>query len=410
LVSRLLASDSANLNRFFDDLFAKMYRPLLRNRVVNCDSSKKCHNCPHVQPLIAYSRFMKIRFITKLLILAAVLIHATVGFAFETDQFNMPPEPLADIGVEVSVYTEGIVLQAVSKVNTEITELETCLKSPTKNCDSIEKTQKRLLVLRSDDAVAREVAKVLGGGIVPYTNSGSWLESNQFKAQPARFKPGFRESPFVFYPTSYFELASTIKMFDVQFGTDKIAHLFREGFGYFENYKKAINKGLPANEALQKAVKSGQKSERGIYGTFISGVFSNGDLAADYVGFKFYQGFTEDLRIDDKIRPSLLKLVDGIWIVNADFVMSDMLLKPFISNHLNEALNPSGFTKLFGLKSQARKVLTRNCPEWRIENPDFTQADFENLTNSLKRWNNEDYGFTEKKDFITIANTCFGNS
>jgi hypothetical protein len=343
------------------------------------------------------------------LILITILLSQST-FAFETDQYNLPPEPLADIGGEVNDYTEDIVRKSIDKVNAEILRRESCVKSSIKDCDSAEKNAERLTYLHSDDAVAHEVYKVLGGGIVPYTNSGSWLESHQFNAQPARFKPGFRESPFVFYPTSYFELASTIKMFDVQFGTDKIAHFFREGYGYFENYKKSINKGLPVNEALQKAVKSGQKSERGIYGTFISGVFSNGDLAADYVGLKFYQGFTEDLRIGDKIRPSMLKLRDGIWVVNDDFMMSKMLLKPFISNHLNEALNPSGYTKLFGLKSQVRKVLTRNCPEWRIEYQDFTQQDFEQLTNSLKRWNNEDYGFTEKKDFVTIANTCFDNN
>jgi hypothetical protein len=42
-----------------------------------------------------------------------------------------------------------------------------------------------------------------------------------------------------------------------------------------------------------------------------------------------------------------------------------------------------------------------------VQNPNFTQLDFERLTESLKRWNNEDYGFTEKKNFITIADTCF---
>jgi hypothetical protein len=350
---------------------------------------------------------MKIRFITQFFILTVVLMQATVGSAFETDQYNLPPKPLADIGIEVNDYVETTVKAAVLKVNTEILVRENCLKTQAKDCESVEKTNKRLAYLRSDDAVAREVYKVLGGGIVPYTNSGSWLESHQFNAQPARFKPGFRESLFVFYPTSYFELASTIKMFDAQFGTDKIAHFFQEGYDYFEKYKKELNKGSTINQATRKAIESGQKSERGIYGTIISGVYSNGDLAANYVGLKFYQGFTEELKIDGKMRPSLLKLDDGIWTFNESFEMKSMLLKPFISDHLNEALNPSGFTRFFGLNSQVRKVLTRNCLNWRGQNPSLKQADFENLTNSLKRWNNEDYGFTEKKNFVTIGNTCF---
>jgi hypothetical protein len=350
---------------------------------------------------------MRLRNFTTIFIFAIVLFQATIAFAFETDQYNLPPQPLGDIGVEVSDYTETVVRKAVEQVNAEILRRENCLITATKQCDSPEKNQKQLAYLRSDDAVAHEVYEVLGGGIVPYTNSGSWLESNQFKAQPARYKPGFRESLFVFYPTSYFELASTVKMYDVQFGTDKIAHFFEEGYGYFKTYKKELNKGSSAKQATEKAVKAGQKSERGIYGTFISGVFSNGDLAADYAGMKFYQGFTEELRISDKTRPAMLKLNNGVWALNESFDMQTMLLKPFVSNHLNEALNPSGFTKFLGLNSQVRKVLRRNCPEWRVQNPNFTQLDFERLTESLKRWNNEDYGFTEKKNFITIADTCF---
>jgi hypothetical protein len=348
---------------------------------------------------------MNIHTFIKLFLLISLLFQST--FAFETDQYNLPPEPLADIGDEVTDYTESIVRASVSKVNDEILHRENCLKNQAKDCDSLEKNTERLAYLRSDEAVAQEVAKVLGGGIVPYTNSGSWLESHQFAAQPARFKPGFRESLFVFYPTSYFELASTINMFNSQFGTDKIAHFFQEGHGYFKNFKKALKKGSTEIQATEKAVKSGQKSERGIYGTFISGVYSNGDLAADYVGMKFYQGFTDELKINNKIRPAVLKLNDGVWVFNETFAMREMLLKPFISDHLNEALNPSGFTKFMGLNSQVRKVLTRNCPEWRVQNPDLTKADYEQQTNSLKRWNNEDYGFTEKKNFITIANTCF---
>lgn len=350
---------------------------------------------------------MKRRFFTQFILLTAIIFQSTVAFAFETDQYNLPPQPLADIGNEVTDYTESIVRKSVEKVNAEILRREDCLANPVNDCDSVEKNKKRLEYLRSDDAVANEVYKILGGGIVPYTNSGSWLESHQFNAQPARFKPGFRESLFVFYPTSYFELASTVKMYDAQFGTDKIAHFFEEGYGYFKTYKKELSKGSTAKQATEKAVKSGQKSERGIYGTFISGVFSNGDLAADYVGMKFYQGFTEELRINDKTRPAMLKLNNGVWTLNKSFDMPMMLLKPFVSNHLNEALNPSGFTNFLGLKSQVRKVLTRNCPEWRVQNQNFTQLDFERLTESLKRWNNEDYGFTEKKNFITIANTCF---
>lgn len=348
---------------------------------------------------------MRIRIFITLILLFTI---NRTTFAFETDQYNLPPEPLADIGIEVSNYVESVVLKSVNKVNSEIIERENCLANPKKGCDSAEKNQKRLAELQSNEAVAREVDKVLGGGIIPYTNSGSWLESHKFNIQPAKFKPSYRKSLYVFYPTNYFELASTIKMFDAQFGTDKISHLFQQGYDYYKTYNKAINKGLSEKVATEKAIKFGQKTERGIFGTIVSGVYSNGDLAANYVGLKFYLGLTAELKIGDRIRPAVLKLNDGIWTINDKFEMSEMLLKPFISNHLNEALNPSGFTRILGLSAYVRHVLKDHaCSDWKQQYPNLSQTDYEHTTESLKRWNNEDYGFTEKKNLITIANTCF---
>jgi hypothetical protein len=356
-----------------------------------------------------YAQTMNRRIFTQLFLLAVILLQVQNGFAFETDQYNLSPQPLADIGNEVSDYAEETLRLSVEKVNAEILRRENCSANRAKDCDSVEQNEKRLAYLRSNDAVAREVYKILGGGIVPFTNSGSWLESHRFNAQPARFKTSFGDSLFVRFPTSYFGLASTVKMFDAEFGTDKIAHLFQEGYGYFKEYNKSINKGLSVNQATVKAVKSGQKTERGIYGTWVSGVYSNGDLAANYVGLKFYQGLTVDLGIGDKVRPAVLKLKDGKWIFNENFEMSQMLLKPFISDHLNEALNPSVFTKLFGLNSTVRNILkNRACGQWIYRFPDRLQADYERDTEALKRWNNEDYGFTESDKFITIADTCFG--
>ncbi len=358
-----------------------------------------------------YAQTMKRRLFTQLFLLAVILLQVQIGFAFETDQYNLPPQPLADIGNEVSDYTEDAVRASVKKVNAEILFRENCSAKRAKDCDSAENNENQLAYLRSNEAVAREVYKILGGGIVPFTNSGSWLESHQFKAQPARFKPSFGDSLFVRFPTSYFGLASTVKMFDSQFGTDKIAHIFKEGYDYFKEYNKAVKKGLSDNQATVKAVKSGQKTERGIYGTWISGVYSNGDLAANYVGLKFYRGLTIDLEIGTETRPAVLKLKDGSWIFNEPFEMSQMLLKPFISDHLNEALNPSVFTKLFGLNSTVRNILkNRACSQWIQAFPDRLQVAYERRTEALKRWNDEDYGFTESDKFITIANTCFGES
>ena len=51
------------------------------------------------------------------LMLATVLVfHPVTALAFETDQYNLPPVPLADIGDEVSEYVEDKLRLAVAKV------------------------------------------------------------------------------------------------------------------------------------------------------------------------------------------------------------------------------------------------------------------------------------------------------
>lgn len=341
------------------------------------------------------------------LVLCFILLLKPV-FAFETDQYNLPPQPLADIGNEVSEYTESVLRQSVEKINSEILTRQACLENPSSNCDSSEKTRKRLVYLRSPDAVAREVYNILGSGILPFTKSGSWMESHDFGKEPARYKISFRKSIFLFFPTSYFGLASTVKMYDAQFGTDKIAHLFQEGYNYYKIYQDAVNKGLSNAEATEKAVKWGKKSEKTFYGTWVSGVFSNADLASNYVGLKFYQGLTQEIKIGKTIRPAVLLLKNGAWIFNENFNPPNMLLKPFISNHLNEALNPSVFTKMFGLRAYVRRVLKKQaCQKWFEQFPDLSRSELDKTSNQLHLWNGEDYGFTDSSDFVTISNTCF---
>lgn len=99
-------------------------------------------------------------------------------FAFETDQYNLPPEPLADIGDEVSDYAEENLRKALDKINAEIIARQACLERKVLSigkvsCGGAEKQQARLEFLRSEAAVAQAVYKLLGGGVPPFTNSGT---------------------------------------------------------------------------------------------------------------------------------------------------------------------------------------------------------------------------------------------
>ena len=108
------------------------------------------------------------------------------------------------------------------------------------------------------------------------------------------------------------------------------------------------------------------------------------------------------------MHPAVLLLKDGLWTFNDRVNLGGELLRPFISDHLNEALNPSVFTKNFGLRWYIRRtVRRRSCGQWFERYPDLSQSRVEAQSRALRLWENEDYGFTDSEHFVTIANTCF---
>jgi len=347
----------------------------------------------------------------NIFLIFALLIQASAVFAFETDQFNLPETPLADVGAEVHEYVFENVSQALEKINREIIERQKCLENKAaKDCDSEAENRERLKYLRSSAAVTRAVFNRLGAGIVPFTASGTWMEKHQFKVQPARYKTNFKTSIYATFPSNYFTISETVNLYGAEFGTDKIAHIFQQGYTYLRIYERALEKNLSKEAATKKANDWGRRSERTFYGNLVSGVYSNADLAANFAGLKFYQNLTGEIKIGDELKYPLIVLENGFWKFNQNVNLPENLLKPFISNHLNEAWNPSIYTKLFNLRSSVRKhVKKRACSEWKFVYPNFSKTDFESKLAESETWFGEDYGFTKNPNFITVANSCFNN-
>lgn len=346
------------------------------------------------------------------ILLCFALLTASAALAFETDQFNLPPAPLADISAEVHEYVRENVAAAMDKINGEIAARGECLtNADSRRCGSASENLQRLAYLRSDQAVARAVFKRLGDGIVPFTASGSWMESHRFTAQPARYKTNLKASIYATFPSNYLSISETVNLYGAQFGTDKIAHIYQQGYTYLRIYERARAKGLSEAAATKKANDWGRRSERTFYGNLVSGVYSNADLAANFAGLKFYQNLTRPINIGGETKLPLIVLENGFWKFNGAVDLKDNLLKPFVSDHLNEALNPSIYTRAFGLRSSVRgRVAKRACAAWKSSLPTFSQTDFQEQSDRLQKWFGEDYGFTFNSNFVTIANTCFNNS
>ncbi|MFZ1700828.1 MAG: hypothetical protein WBO10_06615 [Pyrinomonadaceae bacterium] len=348
------------------------------------------------------------RFILSLLFVGAILFQPLGISAFETDQYNLPPEPLVDIGNEVSEHVEQNLRKAIGEVNAEIAEHEACVTDmiKPKSCGSSGDEVKKLAFLRSDRAVADAVFKLLGDGNLFIAKTGKWFREQKFNGSPDRYKVSYGDSIYVFMPLDYATLSPTVKLYGSEFGTDKIDHFFQQGHKYYTIRDSGLKKRKTAVEAEKKAVKWGQRTERTYFGLLVSGVYSNADLFANYVGMKFYQGLTEPVTVGESIRPAIFKLENGFWQINENVDLRDSLIKPFLTDHLNEALNPSGYA--FNVYPTVRRVVRDHaCPEWRKLMPNATKADLEKRSTSLETWYGEDYGFTKKSKTVSIADSCF---
>lgn len=330
----------------------------------------------------------------------------SIGLAFETDQYHLSPRPLGDIGDEVSSYIEGNLLTAISNVNARIVSQEACMSHRQRQkCGSPADTIKNLAYLRSNEAVAEEVFKLVGDGSLFVTKIGKWFTGHRFAAEPDRFKVAYADSIYFFKPSNQLTLSPTVRMYGVEFGTDKIEHFFQQGYDYYKIRNSELAKGRSLVDAERKAVAWGQRTERTYFGLIVSGVYSNADLYANFAGMKFYEGLTSQLTIENRTRLPLLQLRYGLWTVNPEADLKNELLRPFISDHLNEALNPSGYA--FNLYPTVKRVVRDQvCPEWKAQLTEARKADLEKRSASLETWNSIDYGFAHKGRAILIAE-CF---
>lgn len=355
---------------------------------------------------------MKLRRIFCLALVGALLFAQSAPCpAFETDQYNLPNVPLADVGTEVSAYARDEITGAIEKINAKIRAHAACLEKTSgrrKSCQSEAKERETLEKLRGEDTIIRAIFTPLGGGIPPFTNSGTWMQKHEFRVAPARYKTSYKQSIYRTAPVNYLTISETVRLYGVEFGTDKIAHFFQQGYSYYKIFQRARAKNISDRDARQKAVGWGKLTENTYYGTLVGGVYSNADLAANFAGMKFYENLTHEINLGGRTKAPILIVRGGLWAFNESAGATEDLLEPFITEHFNEARNPSVYFNVFNFRSVIRKIVrTQACPQWRARFPELTRTEAEAETDALKLWHGEDYGVKANKKRITIADTCF---
>jgi hypothetical protein len=138
--------------------------------------------------------------------------------------------------------------------------------------------------------------------------------------------------------------AYALNMGGIYIGSDKFEHMFGRGFKYFEHY---YLKG----KSLRYILKFGHNSEKYFLGAYTTGVYSQGDLAANFNGMRFWN----DMLL---LRPDILDRPAGPYIECQEekwVQIKKLNFNHYIDLTFDEATNCSKFRN----KNLLNKVLNR---------------------------------------------------
>ena len=336
--------------------------------------------------------------------LAKLFFYLTLFFTYgistaqaeETDQYSLPPRELQDIGPATSRQLYDVLEQVMAQTNTEIQALLS-------KAQTSRHAAAKLAARRKDTYLIDLFYKKSGPGFP------RWLHWNEM---PNENKPKlYKESRpwktiywmyFSQTPIILFLLTPTINMYDHHFGTDKLGHFFMQGHSYYKVYTYFINHGKTPEQAHKNMITYGTLLEITYLGVMASGIYSNGDLSANYAGWKFYMNIGHSIKIGDKTLPPLLILKDNKWQF-ARKLNKDSLLKPYISDHLNEAFNPCRYSYMH---KRLLKQIKMRCDDW-IKHKGLTKQLVEAKLKETSSWHGEEYGHWLEPNTPISLNSCF---
>jgi len=335
--------------------------------------------------------------------------------ARESDNFFLPLDSeLADLGPYLEAAHTIALEKAVSELNADI-ERATRVKSETARVN-------RLRRLHDPETLARTVRKQFGQPIVEDTElehalRGRWARQS-FPGQEsshADISMHFAAyTPLDLRRWGMLAQSRTIRAYGVYFGTDKIVHFHRLGLSYYLMYRSLIKNGLSAGAAYQRVIEKysedGILSEEAMFGNLSTGVYSNADLAVNHIGFKFFLNLTESIELDGRHCEPLVVRSGVFWSLNRQVHLRSGWFAAFVSDHWNEALNPSLYQP--SLRPRIRKALQRRASDivqfyTRNDGRPADPAYYEQLAHKLSTYHGEPYGHSGQFEVLmTIGNTC----
>lgn len=353
----------------------------------------------------------------KVICVTLTLMLMGVGFAtaHETDQFTVPPNrKFADLGDYFNRWAYRAIAQGVNVTNTQIRQgldahrsagvMEELQSGP--HVTMAVRTQWPWSVTQIEDfeKILRspEMRERYPGRVVSYGERFAGVYEHAFMPFDIR-----AWAHILFF-------SSTIRVFGVYIGTDKLGHFTDEGINYYFEYRKWHDAGASEREAIARAVRLGSKgvmSEDGLLGLAANGDYANGDIAANFAGFLFYRNLTEPMRLKGRMYPPMLVRDGPFWKIADDVRPDSGFFARFISDHLDEALNP-GFFDPYMRPAMHESVRARTAvilQHYADENGQSRdRAWFDRKLNELSTYWGIDYGHRGTYDeLVSIGNSCF---
>ena len=207
---------------------------------------------------------------------------------------------------------------------------------------------------------------------------------------------------------------SLVQIHGTRMGTDKIAHFISMGFVGFQTYRRQIHLGVNPEKAMQRTVgmaAQGPLGETSILGNIPTGIYSNADMAADYLGVKFYLNLMEPVTLRGEIVPPMVSIEDGLLVLQPHMQRDGPYFSCYISNHLDEVLNPSlhNWSMRDGVRRGVRQHSQDILAIYAGDDPDKRNPEyFDRLMIEYSTYFGESYGHSgQVENLITVGNTCF---
>ncbi len=255
---------------------------------------------------------------SKLFILGMMVVSQVVSAA-EVDQFTRRGEPLSDSSALVNAKANASIQSSIKTVNAK-----------NKGCE--------------EEALYDELQEYFNNHITGQLIKDILKDPNIEKRSITQKESVYQDwgvldgigMGFKLFAKTGLTMTGVIKIGEQEIGTDKLEHMFGQGFAYFEkNYLK--------EKGEVKAIKRGIFGEKFLLGGNIigNGVFSYGDLGANFNGMRLWNHMLQKrddvLGADHNIGP-YIACKDNKWeqVKEIDF-------KDYIDDSMDEGINCAKF-------------------------------------------------------------------